>query len=73
MVDQALKIEPNDPGVLYNLACTYSGLGKVDEAITMLEASFDNGFVNKSWLVNDSSLDPIRSDPRYQELLKKFR
>jgi len=73
MVEQALRIDPYDPSVLYNLTCTYSALGKLDEAMSTLESSFENGFVNKSWLVNDSSLDPIRSHPRYTELLKKFR
>jgi adenylate cyclase len=65
-------IEPDDPGVLYNVACNYSLLGRPEEAIECLEKAIANGFGFKQWIEHDSDLDPIRSHPRFQSLLKKL-
>ncbi len=70
--DRAKKMEPNDPGVLYNLACVYASLNQVERAMSTLEDAIANGFANKSWLVNDSSLGNLRPLPQYEELLKKL-
>ena len=69
---RALAIEPDDPGVLYNVACNYSLLGRPEEAIECLEKAIANGFGFKQWIEHDSDLDPIRSHPRFQTLLKKL-
>jgi len=68
---RALAIDPEDPGVLYNVACTYATLGLLDEAIACIEKSVQNGFGHKEWLENDADLDPIRDNPRFQAVLKK--
>jgi tetratricopeptide (TPR) repeat protein len=69
---RAHAIDPEDSGVLYNVACVYA-LGKqVDEAIRGLDQAITNGFGHKEWLETDSDFDSIRSDPRFQALLKKL-
>ncbi len=69
---RALAIEPDDPGVLYNVACNYSLLGRPEEAIECLEKAIANGFGFKQWIENDSDLDPIRDNPRFQTLFKRL-
>src|SRR6267143_1247405 len=69
---RAFAIDPEDAGVLYNIACNYALAGLSDEAITHLEKALQNGFGQREWLENDSALDPIREDPRFQALLRKL-
>ncbi|MEE9230830.1 MAG: protein kinase [Acidobacteriota bacterium] len=69
---RALAVDPNDTGILYNVACIYSLGGLIEEAIGYLERAIEAGFAQKQWIENDSDLDPIRNHPRYQELLDRL-
>jgi len=69
---RAYAIDSEDPGVLYNVACTYANLGMVDDAIGCLEKSVWNGFGHREWFENDSDLDPLRGDERFQALMKRL-
>src|SRR3989440_946676 len=69
---RASAIDPDDAGDLANVACNYSLAGAVDEAVDHLERAIRNGFGQREWLENDSALDPIRDDPRFQVLLRKL-
>jgi adenylate cyclase len=69
---RASAIDPEDAGVLYNVACCYSLAGKPDEAIDHLDKAIRNGFGQRTWLEYDSALDPIREDPRFEALLRKL-
>jgi len=67
---RALAIDPDDPGVLYNVACTYARLGRTDDAIDCLQKAISAGEWLKGWAEHDLDLDSIRSEPRFQALLK---
>lgn len=69
--DRARAIAPDDPGVLYNVACVYATMGQTDEALTCLEQAVQNGFGHREWLENDSDINAVRGDPRFHALLKK--
>jgi serine/threonine protein kinase/Tfp pilus assembly protein PilF len=72
---RALSVDPDDPMVLYNVACSYALLGLKDEAISCLEkvmAQSSSGSLHKVWAEQDSDLDPLRGDPRFQGLLKTW-
>jgi serine/threonine protein kinase/Flp pilus assembly protein TadD len=71
-IRRATAIDPDDSGVLYNVACTYAMLGQKEEALTCLEKAVQNGFGHKEWLENDSDLDAVRMDPRFATLLTKL-
>lgn len=66
---RALELDSHDPNVLYNAACAFSISGEVEEAITCLEKSLPF-CADRKWLDHDSYLDPLRSLPRFQELLR---
>ena len=65
---RALELDSQDPNVLYNAACAFSISGELGEAITCLEKSLPF-CADRKWLDHDSYLDPLRSLPRFQELL----
>jgi adenylate cyclase len=67
---RALAMKPDEPMVLYNVACIYALLGLVEEAIDCLEKAARNNLVQKGWLEHDSNLDPLRTHPRFPSLLR---
>jgi adenylate cyclase len=69
-VERALFIEPEDPSVLYNVACYYAQTGQIDKALDCLENAHLPGMANKSWLTNDADLDPLRDHPRFLQILE---
>jgi adenylate cyclase len=77
--DQALErarrasaIDPEDPGVLYNVGCVYALAGAAEEALDYLDRAVQNGFGHRDWLENDSDWDAVRGEPRFQALLRKL-
>ena len=46
--------------LLYNVACVFSLLGRVEPAIACLEKASRNGLTNEGWYEHDSNLDPVR-------------
>jgi non-specific serine/threonine protein kinase len=72
---RALSVDPDDPMVLYNVACSYALQGFADDAIACLEkvmAQTSSGSLHKVWAEQDSDLDSLRSDARFQALLKSL-
>ena len=58
--------------VPYLTACIYAGLGEREEAFAWLERAFEAHDPTLSVLNVDPSLDPLRSDPRFQDLLRRM-
>ena len=63
--EQAHREEPDQAGVLYNLACAESLLGRVDDALGHLERSIELQPRFREAAQTDSDFDPIRDDPRF--------
>jgi len=68
---RAMAIDPEDCGVLYNVACVYSLEKKLEEAIDCLERAMTRAYWYKRWAAHDSDLDNLREIPRFQALLAK--
>ncbi len=58
---------------LYNLACVEAMAGRTDRAFARLDEALDAGFDGYSTMRYDDDLDPIRSDSRFRDLLRKAR
>jgi TolB-like protein/Flp pilus assembly protein TadD len=69
---RALAIDPEDSLMLYNTACFYAIQGEPDEAFACLDKALQLGWGHREWLENDSDLDALRGDPRFQALLRKL-
>ena len=63
--EKSLAIDPSDPAIRYNMGCFYAQAGEIDKAFECLEDSI----TSRTWFENDLDLEPLREDPRYQELL----
>lgn len=57
------------PTAMYNIACVYSLKGNVDKAFQWLQRAHDSGFNNPGQLRQDSDLDNIREDPRFEDYI----
>jgi TolB-like protein/Flp pilus assembly protein TadD len=66
--ERALTIDPDDAGVLYNVACLYAVEGLVDEALDCLSRAVGRGLGNREWLERDPDMDRLRDDSRFQAL-----
>ena len=64
----SVAIDPDDPQLLYNVACTYAVLGRTEEALTSLEHAVDKGYGHKEWIDHDSDLNPLRETPRFKAI-----
>jgi serine/threonine protein kinase/Flp pilus assembly protein TadD len=69
---RALAIDPEESAILYNVACTYSLLGKTEPALDCLEKAIRNGFGHKAWVENDPDFALLRDLPRFQALLQRL-
>ncbi len=73
---RAVSLDPHNPLLLYNISCFFSIAGELEDAIGYLRRAVD-GFAGidptiKDWAVNDPDLDPIKSDPRFKEILDRL-
>jgi len=69
---RALAADPEDSGMLYNVACVYALLGETDEALSCLDRAVRSGFGLREWLENDSDFIALRGDPRFQAILNRM-
>jgi hypothetical protein len=58
--------------VSYSVAVVYAGLGEKDRAFEWLERAYKGHDNDMSFLKVDPPLDPLRSDPRFQDLLRRM-
>jgi tetratricopeptide (TPR) repeat protein len=56
----------------YSVALVYSGLGDKDRAIEWLEKAYQVRDKGLCYMKVDPALDPLRSDPRFQDLLRRM-
>jgi serine/threonine protein kinase/tetratricopeptide (TPR) repeat protein len=56
----------------YDIALVYAGLGDKDQAFHWLERAFDERFVLLFLLKAEPLFDSLRSDPRFQDLVRRI-
>jgi tetratricopeptide (TPR) repeat protein len=71
--EQLANLEPANPLVFYNLACSYSLTEKFDRATHALEKALKLGYRDFNWLAKDPDLKKLRAQPVYAELKEKIR
>jgi tetratricopeptide (TPR) repeat protein len=73
-VDERLaRLEPQNPLVFYNLACSYSLAEAFDRAAAALENALQLGYRDFNWLAKDPDLKKLRAQPAFDELKAKIR
>jgi adenylate cyclase len=68
----AVLIEPKDGNLRYNLACAMVRLDDTDGALEHLRAAFDlGGAPIVHWAREDSDLDTLRGDARFETIMSE--
>jgi TolB-like protein/Tfp pilus assembly protein PilF len=69
---EALKrISPGGRVLPFNLALVYLGLGDRRRAVDNLDRALASNSQMMAWIGRDAIFDPLRSEPRFHELLEK--
>ena len=74
MVREAHAIENDNPKVIYNIACIYFSLNKMDDGLNQLLRAFT--FENQlilSQMVKDPEISHLKKNPKFAEFLKDVR
>jgi tetratricopeptide (TPR) repeat protein len=69
----ARELGYSSPTCAYNLACTHSLKGEIEEAFEWLALSFEEGFDSWGIVAVDSDLDALRKDERFEKLVSEYR
>jgi tetratricopeptide (TPR) repeat protein len=73
-VDERLaRLEPANPMVFYNLACSYSLSREFDLAAAALEKSLQLGYRDFDWLAKDPDLKALRAHAVFDDLKATIR
>jgi adenylate cyclase len=72
LAEEAMQHGMNEPVVLYNVACLYTGVGDIERAIDLLEAAVGKGWGDRAWMETDSDLVPLHDHPRFKALLARI-
>jgi serine/threonine-protein kinase len=73
LVSQLKRIEAEERGYFpsFGLIWAYAGLGDKEQAFAHLETSYQERRDRMIWLNVDPLLDPLRSDPRFEDLVRR--
>ena len=73
-VDEKLaRLEPHNPIVLYNLACSYSLTDQIEDAAKALDQAISVGYRDFKWLAKDPDLRKLRKHPRFKKIKEKIK
>ena len=64
--------EKQEPVSRYQYALIFTGLGDKDRSLALLEEAFRERSTLLTYLKMDARFDPLRSDPRFAELLRRI-
>ena len=67
------KLRPCDPIARYNLACSYSLLGKIKLSLAALGKSIELGYDDVQYIEDDADLDRLRDEEGYKILVNKLK
>ena len=66
------RLEPEDPTVHYNLACSLALKGRKADAVKMLRTAIALGYKDFHWMQHDPDLDCLVDYLGYYELLQEL-
>ena len=66
------QLKPENETIRYNLACSYALIGQTDNALKNLSKAVDLGYNDVDHLRNDHDLAALKTDPRFQTLVRKL-
>jgi cytochrome c-type biogenesis protein CcmH/NrfG len=70
--ERLARLQPDDPCVLYNLACSYSLMKQARPAVNALSRAVTKGFKEFKWLLKDPELGHVRKNPLFKKVWNKI-
>ena len=67
------ELDPDNSTAMYNIACSYSRMEKVEPALRSLAESIEHGFSNLDLLENDTDLDNLRDSRGFEEIVASLK
>lgn len=67
------RLDPEDAGTMYNIACIHCLRGSKDEAYSWLEKAIERGYDDADHLRADDDFKTIRDEERFKGLLERAR
>ncbi len=72
MLDELLTATGNRPIPAFDVAVVYMGMGQRDKAFEWLEKAYQERFYRLVYIGVDPLFDPLRSDERFKDLLRRI-
>jgi tetratricopeptide (TPR) repeat protein len=73
-VDERLvSLKPEEPFVWYNLGCSYSLLGRLEESLEALRKAVDLGYADFRHMFRDEDLANVRATEEFKALMRRIR
>ena len=72
VLEDVRQLSSGGDGLAYEMALIWLGLGEKDKALTGLEKAFKDRHRGMVFLKVEPIFDPLRSDPRYKDLLRRM-
>lgn len=73
-VDETLsRLMPEDGVVFYNLACSYSLLGRIEDALTTMKTAIALGYNDFKHMGQDRDLENLFKDNRFRDYLTRLK
>ena len=67
-----IQLRSEDALTWYNLACSYSLLGHIEDALAALQRAFELGYRDMTFLQNDPDLAGLRQSSKFREWLSSL-
>jgi len=72
-IDRKLSdLKPEDPIVRYNLACSLSLLGEIEQSLEELKLAVLLGYDDTPYILQDKDLANLRNHPRFETFYQKL-
>ena len=73
-IDRKLStLRPEDPFILYNLACSYSLVNDIPRSLATIKSAINLGYDHLEYLEKDPDLSNLRQDQRFKSYLARLR
>ncbi len=72
-MEASMQNSPRNSVLTYNAASFYAMIGDAEKALDYLTQAAETGCLNLDWLAQDGGLKLLRDEPRFKELVHRFR
>ena len=73
MDKKLVRLLPEESIIHYNLACSYSQLDQIDNALNELEMAILLGYNEWKYMEHDEDLNNLKKDPCYNQLISSLK